>query len=312
MKIFVLVFLFLVCASEVYTSEESGLPHLEPVSQDELQMLIDYAKYNSISSCNPDSILNWSCGPLCDSLQFTKVLGYFCHQSTDGAFYVAERFVDAEQGHNLIVSFRGSTTLENWIEDLKFLQFQMSWEALSPNIYVHRGFFETYQSLLPQLTSLILKGKENVTKVIFTGHSLGGALASLAMVDFVRQGILSTDLVQLVTFGSPRVGNSEWAKYFQSKFNYNQSIRVVYLREIVPHLPFSKFPFFPYYNHIVREWFWPPDNANGAGFKCSQSNSEDGLCSDGYFDYSILDHLYFQNVIFGCHPHNERSLVNKL
>ena len=296
MKLFTLICLLL--TSEIQATENPVIPPLEPVSQDEVQMLIDYARFNSIASCTPNSILNWNCGPLCNSLPFVKVLGYFSKDLTDGAGYVAERVVDAEQGRNLIVTFRASSTLENWIENLKFFQEQLPWNSISPNIWVHKGFFETYQSILQQLTPLIVKGVENVSRVIFTGHSLGGALASLAMVDFVRQGIVPSDFVQLITFGSPRVGNLEWSKYFQSLFEPYQSIRVVNQRDIVPHLPLADIPFIPIYNQIVREWFWPPGNSSG--FKCSDSNAEDAMCSDGYYTYSIEDHLFFQGVRFGC------------
>ena len=49
--------------------------------------------------------------------------------------------------------------------------------------------------------------------VLATGHSLGGALATLAAVDIKKK--LGGD-VEFINFGSPRVGNKEFFDYFHS------------------------------------------------------------------------------------------------
>ncbi|KAJ1345234.1 hypothetical protein BSLG_000748 [Batrachochytrium salamandrivorans] len=53
-------------------------------------------------------------------------------------------------------------------------------------------------------------------KLVFTGHSLGGALASLATADYVNHESGDTSNVSLYTYGEPRVGNSQWADWFDS------------------------------------------------------------------------------------------------
>lgn len=51
-----------------------------------------------------------------------------------------------------------------------------------------------------------------IKHVVFSGHSLGGALATLAAVQFAKQYPDIT--VTCVTFGSPRVGNGSFAEMF--------------------------------------------------------------------------------------------------
>ena len=51
-----------------------------------------------------------------------------------------------------------------------------------------------------------------IKHVIFSGHSLGGALATLAAVQFAKQ--YPDIVVSCVTFGSPRVGNGTFAQMF--------------------------------------------------------------------------------------------------
>ena len=51
-------------------------------------------------------------------------------------------------------------------------------------------------------------------RLIITGISLGGGLASLSYVDISHGEIF--DNVEVITFGSPRVGNRKWAAWYDS------------------------------------------------------------------------------------------------
>ena len=53
--------------------------------------------------------------------------------------------------------------------------------------------------------------------MIFSGHSLGGAVADIAAMDAIQKGgylrdYLNPDNVHVITLGSPRVGNGHWAE----------------------------------------------------------------------------------------------------
>src|SRR5690606_17096016 len=70
---------------------------------------------------------------------------------------------------------------------------------------VHIGFNHTFNSMLPQIRTFLAEAK--VTgRVHCIGHSLGGAIASLASDWVSRNTKLPT---KLYTFGAPRVG-TEW------------------------------------------------------------------------------------------------------
>lgn len=51
--------------------------------------------------------------------------------------------------------------------------------------------------------------------LIITGISLGGGLASLSYVDINFLNIF--DKIEIITFGAPRVGNANWAKWLESQ-----------------------------------------------------------------------------------------------
>ena len=51
--------------------------------------------------------------------------------------------------------------------------------------------------------------------LIITGISLGGGLASISYVDIKNTGIFQK--IEIITFGSPRVGNENWANWFNQQ-----------------------------------------------------------------------------------------------
>lgn len=73
------------------------------------------------------------------------------------------------------------------------------------------------------------------SNIIFTGHSLGGALANLSSLTFVEEHPNKYPKLLLYTFGQPRVGNHNYADY-HNKLIPND-YRVVHHLDPIPHLP---------------------------------------------------------------------------
>lgn len=72
--------------------------------------------------------------------------------------------------------------LQDWIDDLNFAKTVPLGNCDSCE--VHSGFYDSYQSLKPQMISAL--NSINANSVIITGHSLGAAIANLAAYDVVR------------------------------------------------------------------------------------------------------------------------------
>jgi predicted lipase len=99
---------------------------------------------------------------------------------------------------------------------------------------VHLGFQQGYESFKEPLfteVSELVKKYPNANLVI-TGHSFGGAMATLAAVDFENSG----KKVSLITFGSPRVGNEVFSKYANQKIQ-GSNYRVSYIDDPVTGVP---------------------------------------------------------------------------
>lgn len=95
---------------------------------------------------------------------------------------------------------------------------------------VHRGFVNAYQSVEKDIVKQIAKLKD--IPLYITGHSLGAALATLATQSLERNEVFRDQIAACYTFGSPRVGNTEFDKELKSVV-----YRVVNTTDIVTVIP---------------------------------------------------------------------------
>ncbi|TKR87350.1 hypothetical protein L596_011761 [Steinernema carpocapsae] len=130
-------------------------------------------------------------------------------------------------------------------------------------------------------------------EVWITGHSLGGAMASLAAATIAHLEYVEKSKLKLLTFGQPRVGDWAFAKAHDSLVFY--SYRVVHNRDTVPHVPPEHSPaaWFDGYRHHASEVFYKNDMKPGQPYTVCHED-EGKTCSDQfYFDPYITDHLHY-------------------
>jgi hypothetical protein len=119
---------------------------------------------------------------------------------------------------------------------------------------VHEGFRDAYKNDLredlrtkfsPFITNRINSKdpKEKISSIYFIGHSLGGALATLAAYDsgvyLASQNITSVKL-GLVTFGAPRVGNADFANFMNSGLGLDLNLRITYKKDPIITVPWEE------------------------------------------------------------------------
>ena len=141
------------------------------------------------------------------------------------------RAVVARYDDHTEIAFRGTASIEDWILDLDVRK-----AALAYGVKVHAGFLRAAEALLPLLLAELLPpalDKAAVKPLYLTGHSLGGALASLAALFLHREGL---PVAAVYTFGSPRVGNREWRVIYSEALG-ECSYRVIAEGDLVPYLP---------------------------------------------------------------------------
>ena len=59
-------------------------------------------------------------------------------------------------------------------------------------------------------------GYHRPSEILVTGHSLGGALAVLCGLDLILNPVKYQPSVRIITIGGPRVGNENFASFFDN------------------------------------------------------------------------------------------------
>jgi len=129
-----------------------------------------------------------------------------------------------------VLAFRGTGSAEDWVSD--FISQQTSYRPVRGAGLTHKGFTDIYMSARSNIYELIQQAPVD-RPLYLTGHSLGGALATLAALDLVHNSPFGSPIVY--TFGAPRVGDPTFVR------NYNAAVdshfRFQNEFDIVPHLP---------------------------------------------------------------------------
>ncbi|KAJ1934436.1 hypothetical protein GGF37_006362, partial [Kickxella alabastrina] len=184
----------------------------------------------------------------------------------------------------IVVSFRGSADTQDWVQNSEFLMDP--WPEHIPGSMVHHGFLTAYKSVSETVTARItrlIRLYPNY-KLVFTGHSLGGAEAVLCAVDVLRMVPEVKSRVHIYTYGMPRIGNNAWADSIDALGI--PIYRVVYESDLVPHIPFQWLG----YQHFSQEVWIHKNQTHFCGME-----QESLLCSAGtpYLDYNIKDHSQY-------------------
>lgn len=150
---------------------------------------------------------------------------------------------------NNILVFRGTSNPKEWIANFQARQSDYIQSGVVRG-RVHTGFLRLYN----QLTNQVRRTANQFNSALpcfVTGHSLGGALATLAIADLAQTNRSLKDQLQLYSYGAPRVGNVPFAQ-FLSAIAPN-CYRIINLTDIVPMVPPSNLRE-QQYSHVGQEW----------------------------------------------------------
>jgi len=135
-----------------------------------------------------------------------------------------------QSSSEVVVAFRGTSSAADWASDA--MASQARYKCAKNAGQTHRGISNIYYSARENIITALCK--LSASKSLFiTGHSLGGALATLCALDVATNTEFTAPIVY--TFGSPRVGNLTFSRAFQDKIG--QSFRIHNRFDVVTHLP---------------------------------------------------------------------------
>jgi len=252
---------------------------------------VRYLYYSYAAYCSANSLTQWNC-KWCSGNDYTLTDVSTVSDSATNTF----GYVGYNSAHNeIVVSFRGTdpVSLQNWISDLTFGKTNLDFMGTT-GVQVHSGFLAAYQNVADATQAAVssLRSQYPSATVYFTGHSLGGALTTLATLDAVVSWGVDGGHIGHITFGSPRVGDSNFATLFTQKVGANNHLRLVNDADVVPHLPMEMMGF----HHISTEVWLKGDTA-----KVCNSSGEDPSCSDSLLiAASVWDHIHYYNYLQSC------------
>ncbi|XP_006458628.1 hypothetical protein AGABI2DRAFT_217368, partial [Agaricus bisporus var. bisporus H97] len=286
-----LVTLLLACAATIvhvnaapvqnHTDETSpNLTSLEkratiPLTSSQVASFRPYTNFAAVAGCPPATVLAWNCAKCNANPTFTPVAA-----GGNGAsvqfWYVG---YDANLA-SVIVGFQG-TDADKILPILTDADFFLTtldsglFPGLSSDIKTHNGFNDAQMASASAVLSAVntAMSRFGARRVTVTGHSLGGAIATISAVH-LKLHLPSTTTFKVVTYGCPRVGNQAFANYFNSRFPGANS-RINNQDDIVPIVP-GRFLGFDHVEgeiHILNNNGW---------VSCPGQDNEDGDCTIGY------------------------------
>ncbi|KAA8493684.1 Phospholipase A(1) DAD1, chloroplastic [Porphyridium purpureum] len=180
--------------------------------------------------------------------------------------YLSEPEVDAHvlifsATDRIVVSFKGTASLINLRSDISVHKrgldrvFETSFlladdhggagatrakaerlelKAIAMSAAVHDGFATAYLGLRDRVRAEVLRLYQERRRAVFiTGHSLGGAIATIFSLDLAKD--VNREDIHVITFGGPRVGNDSFRRLYNRVISRHW--RVVVAHDVVCKLP---------------------------------------------------------------------------
>lgn len=258
-----------------------------------------------MNSCDPSQMMNGFTCPACKSIE--KLYGetiidlnVFYHEKAKAHGWTGY----SPQRNQIIVSFRGTRTIQ-WFYDFDFA-FEQLPGCPDGKCYVHKGFWEIYQILQPNITLTVqsLRGKYPTANVTVTGHSLGAAVSMVATYDLLYR--LKAPVVSLINFGEPRVWSynaSIWVSNLM--MNAGTSLwRAAWAADPVVNVPTLSMGY--WHASTGNSEIWYPKNSTAHYVQCKDGPGYEDLTPDCSFvnvplqESNPADHGWYCGIEHGC------------
>ncbi|KAF2166468.1 hypothetical protein M409DRAFT_66524 [Zasmidium cellare ATCC 36951] len=218
-----------------------------------LSRCADFPQFELVETWNTGPLLSDSCGYIALDHSKARIIVAF-----RGTYSIANTIVDLSTVPQKYVPYPGEGDKEGGngvskkiIDAVKGVSPRDVAPASEPkclNCTVHWGFHRSWMNtrdkILESVQEQVLHHPDYELTLI--GHSLGGAVAALAGLDFKARGWHP----RITTFGEPRIGNLAFVKYLDQRFDLakkapeNDTLseyrRVTHIDDPVPQLPLTE------------------------------------------------------------------------
>ncbi|KAJ4494048.1 Alpha/Beta hydrolase protein [Lentinula edodes] len=218
-------------------------------------------------------------------------------QFSDPVAGIVEGFVARDSSREeLVVALRGSASVADVLLDtqVQLVPLVSPGVSIPHDVQVHAGFLTAWNSVGVQVLAILaeqLALHRDIKAIVTSGHSLGGALATLSAIS-ANQRFPQCKVITY-SYGAPRTGNKAFAEFVNKSLGEN-AFRVVHTHDGVPTMiPQS----LGYHHHGIEYWqeYEPPIAENVV--KC-EPQGEDPNCSLSLPSGGVNDaHLKYFGIV---------------
>ncbi|KAL3457774.1 putative actin-related protein 2/3 complex subunit 1A [Aspergillus heterothallicus] len=248
-----------VLPSEVVKSPADNFPNERRISPELFESLEDLARIVDISYCVGSTGVQkpFRCLSHCAELKGFELItawhtGPFL---SDSCGYVALSHPPSPK--RIVVAFRGTYSIANVIVDLsaypqEYVPYPLDNDTYTKSkppkcadCFVHAGFMNAWRTTRSTVLEAISAARDQYPdyELTLVGHSLGGAVATLAATEMKLRGWEPV----ITTFGEPRVGNKAFNEYLDKIFDLESGSaadwkfrRVTHINDFVPMVPLQE------------------------------------------------------------------------
>lgn len=211
---------------------------------------IRFAALSAAAYCSTEG---WTCGAACSTVpDMTSV------KRVDSDELDAHALL-GRSGEACVLAFRGTDTFTDWRENIasfRLAEFPGCSHQGQP-CKVGSGFLGHYLAIAEDVwAQLSAIGCTKSTPLHLTGHSLGGAIATLALFDLSRLGY---NVTKAYTFGQPVVGDGAFAKAFNETVSSTTLLRVEKTEDVIVHISMDNV------HHVGTEIYYEGSTTGGYG-----------------------------------------------
>lgn len=141
--------------------------------------------------------------------------------------------INGKASESLVIAFRGMDSIIDALYGICFVPNKFFIED-DPHCRVHIGYQKCYKAIRKDVFDIISK-YDNIDKLIFTGHSMGGNISALCAYESSIQ--FKDKDIRHASYGSPPIGNNYFINKFQKRIQ--RSNRVTNDGDIIPKIPFN-------------------------------------------------------------------------
>ncbi|KAJ7852547.1 Alpha/Beta hydrolase protein [Mycena leptocephala] len=192
---------------------------------------VQYSKYSSIAYKYSSHLptYKWRC---------PRPLGNTLIRYVDGGW--THGFIARDDKRKeIVVSFPGTSSWKDIITDARatLIPFKLPGIIDHQEMLVHTGFLSAYKDVAHDVIATVTKELDRFPghRIVVTGHSLGGAIASIAALSL--KIAIPRAALKLYTFGQPRVGTKKFARHVEDTIGVDNIFRAVHKLDSVPMVP---------------------------------------------------------------------------